>query len=96
MRLETAAARLVDQFQAQRPLRSGSLIITVYGDAIAPRGGTTWLGSLIALLEPFGLNPRLVRTSVFRLAKDVWLREFVEIYIRRDLKIALNRRELPG
>ena len=32
----------------------------------------------------------------FTLAKNVWLREFVEIYIRRDLKIALNRRELPG
>ena len=28
----------------------------------------------------------------FALAKDVWLREFVEIYIRRDLKIALTRR----
>ena len=29
----------------------------------------------------------------FTLAKDVWLREFVEIYIRRDLKIELARRE---
>ena len=28
----------------------------------------------------------------FALAKDVWLREFVEIYIRRDLKIELTRR----
>ena len=27
----------------------------------------------------------------FTLAKDVWLREFVEIYIRRDLKIELTR-----
>ena len=32
----------------------------------------------------------------FTRAKDVWLREFVEIYIRRDLKIALSRRELSG
>ena len=29
----------------------------------------------------------------FTLAKEVWLREFVEIYIRRDLKIGLTRRE---
>ena len=29
----------------------------------------------------------------FTLAKDVWLREFVEIYIRRDLKIELTRRK---
>ena len=28
----------------------------------------------------------------FALAKEVWLREFVEIYIRRDLKIELTRR----
>ena len=28
----------------------------------------------------------------FAFAKDVWLREFVEIYIRRDLKIELTRR----
>ena len=30
----------------------------------------------------------------FALATDVWLREFVEIYIRRDLKIELTRRDL--
>ena len=29
----------------------------------------------------------------FTLAKEVWLREFVEIYIRRDLKIELTRRD---
>lgn len=32
----------------------------------------------------------------FALAQDVWLREFVEIYIRRDLKIELTRREHGG
>ncbi|OPX54581.1 transcriptional regulator, PaaX family [Oceanospirillum multiglobuliferum] len=65
--------QLVNDFCQQRPIRAGSLIITVYGDAIAPRGGTVWLGSLINLLEPLGLNQRLVRTSVFRLAKEEWL-----------------------
>ena len=30
----------------------------------------------------------------FTLEKDVWLREFVEIYIRRDLRIELTRRSL--
>lgn len=53
--------------------RAKSLIVTVYGDAILPHGGTVWLGSLIRLLEPFGLNERIIRTSVFRLAKDNWL-----------------------
>ena len=29
----------------------------------------------------------------FKLAKELWLREFIEIYIRRDLKIELTRRK---
>lgn len=64
---------LVEDFKNQRPIRGGSLIITIYGDAVSPRGGTVWLGSLIKLLEPLGLNQRLVRTSIFRLTKDHWL-----------------------
>ncbi|MWJ27918.1 phenylacetic acid degradation operon negative regulatory protein PaaX [Halomonas sp. ZH2S] len=66
-------ADLVCNFQARRPIRAGSLIITVYGDAIVPRGGTVWLGSLYQLLEPIGINERLVRTSVYRLTQDTWL-----------------------
>jgi phenylacetic acid degradation operon negative regulatory protein len=54
-------------------MQAGSLIITVFGDTVLPRGGRIWLGSLIQLLEPLGLNERLVRTSVFRLVKDEWL-----------------------
>ncbi|MBR9882476.1 MAG: phenylacetic acid degradation operon negative regulatory protein PaaX [Oceanospirillales bacterium] len=65
---------LINQFRSQRPIRAGSLIITVFGDAIVPRGGKVWLGSLINVLEPLGLNQRLVRTSVFRLSKEEnWL-----------------------
>jgi len=66
-------ARL-DEFCQQRRVHAGSLIITVFGDAILPRGGRIWLGSLIRLLEPLELNERLIRTSVFRLAKEEWLR----------------------
>lgn len=64
---------LVTRFRRQRPLRGGSLIITVFGDAIAPRGGAITLASLIGLMAPFGLTERLVRTSVARLAADDWL-----------------------
>ena len=65
--------RLIKRFQQQRPLRTGSLIITLFGDAIVPRGGTVWLGSLIELLAPMGVSQRLVRTSVFRLTREGWL-----------------------
>src|SRR5256884_4766152 len=52
---------LLRNFRAQRPLRGGSLLITVFGDSIAPRGGAVTLGSLIRLAAPFGLTERLVR-----------------------------------
>jgi phenylacetic acid degradation operon negative regulatory protein len=63
----------LDTFMAEHTLRANSLIITIYGDAIAPHGGTVWLGSFIKLVEALGLNPRMVRTSVFRLSKEKWL-----------------------
>lgn len=69
----TQLTRLVARFRRQRPLRAGSLLVTLFGDAIAPRGGAIALGSLIRLGEPFGLSERLVRTSVARLAQDGWL-----------------------
>jgi phenylacetic acid degradation operon negative regulatory protein len=72
-RLAQATDALVAKFQRQRPVRSGSLLITLLGDAIAPRGGLITLGSLIRLAQPFGIPERLVRTSVGRLAKDGWL-----------------------
>ena len=68
-----AGAELVARFRRQRPLRGGSLIVTLFGDSIMPRGGTIALGSLIELAAPFGLNERLVRTATARLAHDGWL-----------------------
>ena len=68
-----AAAQLVARFHRQRPLRAGSLIVTLFGDSLLPRGGAIALGSLIELAAPFGLNERLVRTATARLAQDGWL-----------------------
>jgi phenylacetic acid degradation operon negative regulatory protein len=67
------ASELIARFRRQRPLRAGSLIVTLFGDSIMPRGGAIALGSLIDLAAPFGLNERLVRTAAARLAKDGWL-----------------------
>lgn len=63
----------IERLLAESPIRANSLIITIYGDMIAPHGGTVWLGSFIKLVEPLGLNARMVRTSVFRLVKEKWL-----------------------
>jgi phenylacetic acid degradation operon negative regulatory protein len=70
---DTTASGWIAAFLAAEPPRSKSLVMTVIGDAIAPHGGRAWLGSLIALLAPFGITDRLLRTSVFRLAQEGWL-----------------------
>lgn len=72
MKLSTTSEWIAG-FLATDPPRSKSLVMTVFGDSIAPHGGTSWLGSLIELLAPFGVNDRLLRTSVFRLAQEGWL-----------------------
>ncbi len=73
MSIQTTSKALLDEFRSRPTMRAGSLIITVFGDAVLPRGGTVWVGSLIRVLSDFGVSERLVRTSVFRLTKDHWL-----------------------
>ena len=68
------AEGLVRDFAAQQPIRAGSFIVTIYGDAVAPRGGTLSLVSLLALMSEVGVSESLVRTAVSRLAADGWLR----------------------
>ena len=70
---EARIARWIRRELAARPPRAKSLVVTVWGDALAPHGGAVWLSGLIRLLAPLGLNERLVRTSVYRLAREGWL-----------------------
>ncbi len=62
--------KTIQAFQAEPPSRTPSLIATVFGDVIESHGQEVWLGSLTNLLEPMGINERLVRTSVYRLSQD--------------------------
>ncbi len=55
------------------PSRTGSLIITVFGDAVAPRGGEMAVAALLDLLAEVGIRPGVVRTAISRLAGDGWL-----------------------
>ncbi len=61
------------KFCRQERMQAGSLIISLFGDAIYPRGGKVWLGCLIQLLSPLAVNERLIRTAIFRLVKEKWL-----------------------
>ncbi|MBK6715199.1 MAG: phenylacetic acid degradation operon negative regulatory protein PaaX [Burkholderiales bacterium] len=67
-------AAQIDAALARIAPRAKSLIVTVFGDSIAPHGGRLWMGSLIRLMAPLGVNERLVRTAVQRLTAEQWLR----------------------
>lgn len=71
-------------------MRAWSLIITLYGDAIVPRGGVLWLGSLSEIMALFRIDAGHVRTAMSRLTADGWLeREKVG----RNSYYRLTRRE---
>jgi len=55
------------------PPRTGSLIVTVFGDAVVPRGGVLAVATLIALFEAMGIAAPVVRTAVSRLVAEGWL-----------------------
>src|ERR1700743_3666890 len=64
--------RIIDQLKRE-PSRTGSIAITVFGDAIVPRGGSVWLGTLLAFFETIDIDAGVVRTARSRLAADGWL-----------------------
>ncbi|TYC53112.1 ArsR family transcriptional regulator [Rhodobacterales bacterium] len=47
--------------------RAPVFIVTIYGDAVEPRGGTLWMGDLVACCAAQGISESLVRTAVSRL-----------------------------
>lgn len=61
---------LIDDFTARRPLRAGSFIVTFYGDVILPRGGSVWIGNVIATCRLVGINESQSRTAISRLVED--------------------------
>lgn len=69
----TGPCPLAEALRRLGPPRIASLIVTIWGDAVVPRGGSLWLGSLQALLDGFGCTPGQVRTAMSRLAEEGWL-----------------------
>ncbi len=64
-------ARIVDQLKRE-PSRTGSIVITVFGDAIVPRGGSVWLGTLLEFFRELDIDASVVRTAMSRLTADGW------------------------
>src|SRR5256886_16449677 len=65
-------ARIVEQLKRE-PSRTGSIVITVFGDAIVPRGGSVWLGTLLEFFKGLDIDSGVVRTAMSRLAPAGWL-----------------------
>lgn len=65
-------ARIIRELKRQ-PSRTGSIVITVFGDAIVPRGGSIWLGTLLKFFQALDIDGGVVRTAMSRLAADGWL-----------------------
>jgi phenylacetic acid degradation operon negative regulatory protein len=65
-------ARIIEQLKRE-PSRTGSIVITVFGDAIVPRGGSVWLGTLLEFFKTLDIDSGVVRTAMSRLASDGWL-----------------------
>lgn len=64
-------SRIVDQLKRE-PSRTGSIVITVFGDAIVPRGGTVWLGTLLEFFAGLDIDGNVVRTAMSRLTAEGW------------------------
>src|SRR5436190_17006508 len=64
-------ARIVELLKRE-PSRTGSIVITVFGDAIVPRGGSVWLGTLLEFFEAIDIDSSVVRTAMSRLTADGW------------------------
>src|SRR6187431_1600502 len=64
-------ASIIQQLKRE-PSRTGSIVITVFGDAIVPRGGSVWLGTLLEFFEQLDIDASVVRTAMSRLTADGW------------------------
>jgi phenylacetic acid degradation operon negative regulatory protein len=64
-------SRIIDQLKRE-PSRTGSIIITMFGDAIMPRGGAVWLGTLLEFFAGLAIDGNVVRTAMSRLTAEGW------------------------
>ncbi|WP_102867290.1 PaaX family transcriptional regulator C-terminal domain-containing protein [Pseudovibrio exalbescens] len=70
---EPVLDELITHLHGRERLRVWSIIITIFGDAVLPRGGEIWLGSLLEICEHLGIEAGSVRAAMSRLAQDGWV-----------------------
>ena len=68
-----ALESLIDRLHERGRLRVWSLVITVFGDAVVPRGGRIALVDLQSVMRRLRIEPGALRTALSRLASDGWV-----------------------
>lgn len=63
----------LNQLRATTPLKAWSIIITFFGDSVAPRGGAVSAPTIQTVMSALGIGAGTVRTALSRLAKDGWV-----------------------
>lgn len=69
----SALDQLIARLHDGRRLRVWSLVITLFGDAVVPRGGRIGLGAIQEIMGRLGIEAGAVRTAMSRLAADRWV-----------------------
>lgn len=70
--IDNAMASIISHLRT-RPSRTWSLIISLFGDAVVPRGGEIDLAALSAFCAALDIDVGAVRTALSRLVRDGWL-----------------------
>lgn len=66
-------ATVIAEWSAKADISARSVLVTIFGDTVVPVMRSFWLSQLFQLTDRFGFSPRLVRTSMYRLAAEDWL-----------------------
>ena len=85
----TVLDSLIDRLHERGRLRVWSVVISVFGDAIVPRGGRVGLATLQELAERLRIEPGALRTAMSRLASDHWV---IRERVGRNSFFSLDRR----
>ncbi len=64
---------LIDNLHSNGRLRVWSLVVTILGDAVQPRGGRISMTDLLTITGHMGIESGAIRTALSRLSKDGWV-----------------------
>lgn len=64
---------VIERLHGGGRVRTWSLVITVFGDSVAPHGGRVTSGQLQTILGQLEIDAGAVRTALSRLVRDGWL-----------------------